>query len=44
MDDQWDGNYLWEKIGHSQEIVIKYKKLINRLKEAGESYGTVHAV
>ncbi len=34
MDDQWDGNYLWEKIGHSQEIVIKYKKLINRLKEA----------
>ena len=34
MDDQRDGNYLWEKIGHSQEIVIKYKKLINRLKEA----------
>lgn len=33
MDDQRDGNYLWEKIGHSQEIVIKYKKLINRLKE-----------
>ena len=27
MDDQRDGNYLWEKIGHSQEIVIKYKKL-----------------
>ena len=26
MDDQRDGNYLWEKIGHSQEIVIKYKK------------------
>lgn len=23
-----------EKIGHSQEIVIKYKKLINRLKVA----------
>lgn len=34
MDDQRDGNYLWEKIGHSQEIVIKYKKLVNRLKEA----------
>ncbi len=34
MDDQRDGNYLWEKIGHSQEILIKYKKLINRLKEA----------
>lgn len=34
MDDQRDGNYLWEKIVHSQEIVIKYKKLINRLKEA----------
>ena len=33
MDDQRDGNYLWEKIGHSQEIVIKYKKLIKRLKE-----------
>ena len=34
MDDQRDGNYLWEKIGYSQEIVIKYKKLINSLKEA----------
>ena len=34
MDDQRDGNYLWEKIGHSQEIVIKYKKLINNVKNA----------
>ncbi len=34
MDDQWNWNYLWEKIGHRQEIVIKYKKLINKLKEA----------
>ena len=38
MDDQRDGNYLWEKIGHSQEIVIKYKKLIKRLKEDSVCY------
>ena len=29
MDDQRDGNYLWEKIGHSQEIVIKYNAIRN---------------